>query len=339
MYVDALRILLVEDEPLAALAATRLLSTAGAQVHWSATANDALPRVVPGAFHVVLLDFFMPGSSAPEVIERMMAADPQCLLIVITGQGTIDVAVAAMESGAAGFLTKPYKLDELKHTIEKARSRRARELLASHARFADAEAQSSISIRAPIDPTRGETTRQPAPHSNVDAAIEAPIDDAVSARPCPHCTALAMRLALLPERLQRYARLIQRAFAEADRPKLFARLDAGERLAMLSSRARHGDAIIPAFARALDVDERTLRDCMRVAAAWHGQEGRAAIGRTNCHGETLSMALLLKIARVEDEDERKALMDLAISHGYDLREIAAVIEARGSMKKAKKERG
>jgi DNA-binding NtrC family response regulator len=75
-------------------------------------------------FDVVVLDMVMPGMSGVQVLEQLKLKHPECEVIMLTGQGTIETAVQAMKLGAYDYLTKPFPLSELEVLIEKAYERR-----------------------------------------------------------------------------------------------------------------------------------------------------------------------------------------------------------------------
>jgi two-component system phosphate regulon sensor histidine kinase PhoR len=77
---------------------------------------DLLKRARPG---VVILDLRMPGISGVEVLEKLPGIDPHVIPIIITGYGTIDVAVQAMKLGAFDFLTKPLDIDQLLGVVDR----------------------------------------------------------------------------------------------------------------------------------------------------------------------------------------------------------------------------
>lgn len=71
--------------------------------------------------HLVLLDLLMPGPSGHTVLETIKSVAPEVMVIVLTGHGTLENAVAAMKSGAYDFLTKPCELDQLELVLRRAR--------------------------------------------------------------------------------------------------------------------------------------------------------------------------------------------------------------------------
>jgi PAS domain S-box-containing protein len=85
-------------------------------------------------FDLLLLDLKMPGLEGMEILRRIKEHSPAQIVIVITGQATIEAAVEAMKFGAYDFITKPFLPDHLRlavrRALEKLRlEREARQLL------------------------------------------------------------------------------------------------------------------------------------------------------------------------------------------------------------------
>ena len=60
-----------------------------------------------------ILDYSLPDGNGIQILEALRAADPTIPVIVLTGHGTIDLAVQAMKAGAEQFITKPVELSAL----------------------------------------------------------------------------------------------------------------------------------------------------------------------------------------------------------------------------------
>ena len=90
-------------------------------------ANDeaqALAELERKQFAVVVTDLMMPNVSGLELLEKLKAADPECEVILLTGEATIETAVKAMKLGAYDYLTKPCSLTEFDALVDKAVERR-----------------------------------------------------------------------------------------------------------------------------------------------------------------------------------------------------------------------
>ncbi len=97
------RILVVDDDAVHRELVRRLLSDEY-HVSEAATAGEALASVENGIPDLVLLDYRLPDRSGLEILEELHARG--CTVIMLTGQGDEDVAVASMRGGAADYLTK-----------------------------------------------------------------------------------------------------------------------------------------------------------------------------------------------------------------------------------------
>ncbi|WP_396270602.1 sigma-54-dependent transcriptional regulator [Ideonella sp.] len=68
---------------------------------------------------LVLLDHNLPGMKGLQALERLRTLDPQCCVVLMTGYGSVDLAVQALKAGAADYLTKPVGLAEMKLVLER----------------------------------------------------------------------------------------------------------------------------------------------------------------------------------------------------------------------------
>jgi len=113
------RILLVEDEPNMARTLTKNLERAGYQVDHAREGGDALTRLAGGVFDVVVTDLKMPGIDGMTLLRSMSERGIRVATIVLTGYGTIESAVEAMKLGAADYLIKDARPQEILITIER----------------------------------------------------------------------------------------------------------------------------------------------------------------------------------------------------------------------------
>jgi DNA-binding NtrC family response regulator len=117
-------LLLVDDDADFRETVARRFMRRGFQVQEATHGEQALQLAALRQFDVVVLDMVMPGISGIQVLEQLKLTHPECEVILLTGQGTIETAVQAMKLGAYDFLTKPFPLAELEVLIEKAYERR-----------------------------------------------------------------------------------------------------------------------------------------------------------------------------------------------------------------------
>jgi len=69
---------------------------------------------------VVLVDLKMPGIDGIETLRQIKKTAPNTLFIVMTGYPTIDSSIEALRCGAYDYVVKPFKLNDLKSSIERA---------------------------------------------------------------------------------------------------------------------------------------------------------------------------------------------------------------------------
>ena len=116
-------VLVVEDETVFAKNIQTYLVREGYEVRIAADAQAAMIEF--DAFHpaIVLLDYNLPGTNGLDVLSWMHAKDAKVPVIMLTGHGGVEVAVQAMKSGAADYLTKPVALGELQLVIDRVAQR------------------------------------------------------------------------------------------------------------------------------------------------------------------------------------------------------------------------
>ncbi len=114
------RILVVDDDPLIRKSLVAFLERNDWSVSTAAHGADALARLdEDGEFDLVLSDVDMPRLDGLGLLERLRERKPDLPVIMITGCGTIENAVAAMRAGASHYVTKPLRDDEILHAIDR----------------------------------------------------------------------------------------------------------------------------------------------------------------------------------------------------------------------------
>ena len=113
------RILIVDDELVVRDSLARWFTAEGYETKALASAREAL-EVATQDWDLALLDIKMPGMDGMELEAKLKDADPDLILIMMTGYATVDTAVKALKNGAYDYLTKPVDPDELSHLVGKA---------------------------------------------------------------------------------------------------------------------------------------------------------------------------------------------------------------------------
>jgi len=119
------RVLLVDDDRTLCETLDAGILGRGFRVTWRTSADEALPLATTEDFDVVLTDLNMRGTGGIELCERMIAARPDVPVVLLTGFGNFETAVAAIRAGAYDFMSKPVKLDALAMSLRRAVQHRA----------------------------------------------------------------------------------------------------------------------------------------------------------------------------------------------------------------------
>ncbi len=113
------RILVVDDEEIARTNIQRVLLNQGYLVDTAGNGIDALKKVEAQDFDLIITDLKMEKMNGIELLESIKELAPRTDMIVVTGFATVDSAVDALTRGAAYYLSKPFKLDDLRATVKR----------------------------------------------------------------------------------------------------------------------------------------------------------------------------------------------------------------------------
>jgi two-component system, NtrC family, response regulator AtoC len=113
-------VLIVDDETTFAKNVARFLVRNGYVVCHVETAEEGLAQLEFFRPAIVLQDFNLPGMDGLEMLAEIRRRDGRIKVILITGQGSAQIAVDAMKAGAHGCLTKPLALANLRLALEQA---------------------------------------------------------------------------------------------------------------------------------------------------------------------------------------------------------------------------
>ncbi len=117
------KILIVDDESHIRESAMRLLKRKGYDTEGAMSGAEALEKIGKASYDLLLLDIKMPDMNGLEVLRRAKEMNPEIMALMITGYGTIETAIEALELGAVGFLRKPMTIDNLTKNIDASLSR------------------------------------------------------------------------------------------------------------------------------------------------------------------------------------------------------------------------
>jgi two-component system response regulator AtoC len=117
------KILVIDDEPILRESLETALRTSNYEVDTARTGEEGLDRFKKENPDLVLLDHWLPGMNGDEVLRRIKEEDSDVPVIIMTAQGSIEMAVNSMKMGAFDFLIKPFDLEQLEDLIKKALDR------------------------------------------------------------------------------------------------------------------------------------------------------------------------------------------------------------------------
>ncbi len=119
------RVLVVDDEEIARRNLSHVLTRERYDVVTAPDAESALREIGAAEFDVVLTDLRMGRISGMDLLETVQKRFPETRVVVVTGYATVPSAIEAMKKGAFHYLTKPYRLDEVRETVRQALEKRA----------------------------------------------------------------------------------------------------------------------------------------------------------------------------------------------------------------------
>lgn len=105
--------LIIEDDDTFSATLVRALQRRGCAAVAARTASSALALAQKAAPATVVLDLNLAGDSGLKLIPRLLALNPACRIVVLTGYASIATAVDAIKLGAVQYLAKPVDLDTL----------------------------------------------------------------------------------------------------------------------------------------------------------------------------------------------------------------------------------
>jgi putative nucleotidyltransferase with HDIG domain len=116
---QSVRALVVDDDESVASVIGESLTIAGYDVYTASCGQEAIDLVTRAVFDILLVDVFLPDIGGFELLRHISALHPELAIIIITGQGDVDMARKALMAGACDFVTKPFRVSELPIIVER----------------------------------------------------------------------------------------------------------------------------------------------------------------------------------------------------------------------------
>jgi two-component system sensor histidine kinase/response regulator len=145
------RILVVDDELGIREGCKRVLGDQGFSVDAAENGAEGLRKVQTEGYDLVLLDARLPDINGVDLLQPIHQLDPETVCIIITGYGTVDLAVKAIKQGAYDFINKPFTADDLLLVVNQGMERRRLSLEARRLQTIEAEAKRLAEEKALIE--------------------------------------------------------------------------------------------------------------------------------------------------------------------------------------------
>jgi len=139
------RVLVVDDERSMQEFLEIFLRSEGYEVETAGDIQSAKIHLESDDFDVVITDIKMPGGSGIDLLHTTHEISPETVVIMITAYASTETAIAAMKEGAYDYVTKPFKVDELRIVLEKALEKK---LLASENKRLRSELRTQVRDRS-----------------------------------------------------------------------------------------------------------------------------------------------------------------------------------------------
>ena len=114
-------ILVIDDELVICTLLADVLKDKGYNVDYTQSATKGLKAIAKGDFDVIIIDLKMPEMDGIELLREIkLKEDPDAVVVVITGHGSLASAQHALRLGAYDYITKPFRPDRIYFTIRRA---------------------------------------------------------------------------------------------------------------------------------------------------------------------------------------------------------------------------
>jgi DNA-binding NtrC family response regulator len=113
-----MNLLVVDDDAATRQVCEDVAGQCGMKVITAVSAEDALEVIEAAPVDILLTDLQLPASSGLDLLKRVHESHPDIAVVVLTQYGTIDSAVEATRMGAMDYVTKPFRIEELRARLE-----------------------------------------------------------------------------------------------------------------------------------------------------------------------------------------------------------------------------
>jgi len=115
-----IRVLIIEDEQLIRWSLRQKFESRGYSVTEAGTGAEALEALDSGIFDLIMLDYKLPDMTGFDVLRTTRESDSDMVVIMMTAYTSIEKAVGAIKLGAFDYIPKPFEMDHVLRTVDKA---------------------------------------------------------------------------------------------------------------------------------------------------------------------------------------------------------------------------
>jgi DNA-binding NtrC family response regulator len=117
--MEKAKIMVIDDEESMCRFMQIMLQREGYEVTSTVSSKEALEEIKNKNYDLVIADLMMPEMNGLELLSRVKSITPDINFIVMTAYASVDTAIEALKKGAFDYITKPFKVDEIKIAIKK----------------------------------------------------------------------------------------------------------------------------------------------------------------------------------------------------------------------------
>lgn len=117
---DLDKILIVDDDPNISVLLSVSLSPFGYELTSASSGSQALELIEAERFNLAILDYMLPDLNGIEVLRRIREQRSDTEVIMVTAYASLETAVEALRLGAYDYITKPFQIDTIQSTVQRA---------------------------------------------------------------------------------------------------------------------------------------------------------------------------------------------------------------------------
>ncbi len=114
------KLLIVEDDASVRTTMVTVLELEGYTVDAVSSTREAIDRLHDASYPIVISDIYLDEKTGIDVLRSARAQNPDCVVILMTGRGSMETVMAGMEGGAFEYLAKPFEMTQMLDTIKRA---------------------------------------------------------------------------------------------------------------------------------------------------------------------------------------------------------------------------